>query len=153
MKNLCLVADRHQGFLQRANLLLHPLRSLETKLDELLLALIKDLGFGLPLLLQFLCNSPNSIPDSVQLQTIVHSFPSTHDVQLQSLLFNYMPGLTSNTSICHFIQIYRGIKTYLDGVIMVPANLGRETAQQTELMPWLQPQHPEITQQNRVTNT
>jgi hypothetical protein len=80
MKNLCLVADRHQGFLQRANLLLHPLCSLETKLDELLLTLIKDLGFGLPLLLQFLCNSPNSIPDSEQLQTIVHSFPSTRDV-------------------------------------------------------------------------
>jgi hypothetical protein len=90
MKNLCLVAVRPQGFLERAQLVFRPLCSLETKLDELLLALIKDLGFGLPLLLQFLCNSPNSIPDSEQLQTIVHSFPSTPDVQLQSLLFNYM---------------------------------------------------------------
>jgi len=62
MENLCLVADRHQGFLQRANLLLHPLCSLETKLDELLLVLIKDLGFGLPLLLQFLCNRSKQYP-------------------------------------------------------------------------------------------
>jgi len=54
MKNLSLVAEWHQGFLQRANLLLHTLCSLEMKLDELLLALIKHLGLGLPLLLQFL---------------------------------------------------------------------------------------------------
>jgi hypothetical protein len=54
MKNLSLVADWHQGFLQRANLLLHTLCSLEMKLDELLLALIKHLGLSLLLLLQFL---------------------------------------------------------------------------------------------------
>jgi hypothetical protein len=64
MKNLSLVADWHQGFMQRANLLLHTLCSLEMKLDELLLALIKHLGLGLPFLLQFLSKNQNSTPQT-----------------------------------------------------------------------------------------
>jgi hypothetical protein len=64
MKNLSLVAEWHQGFLQRANLLLHTLCSLEMKLDELLLELIKHLGLGLLLLLQFLSKNQNSTPQT-----------------------------------------------------------------------------------------
>jgi hypothetical protein len=64
MKNLSLVAEWHQGFLQRANLLLHTLCSLEMKLDELLLALIKHLGLGLLLLLQVLSKNQNSTPQT-----------------------------------------------------------------------------------------
>jgi hypothetical protein len=40
--------------LQRTELLLNTLRGLETKLNELLLALVKDLGLGLTFLLDLL---------------------------------------------------------------------------------------------------
>jgi len=64
MKNLSFVADWHQGFMQRANLFLHTLCSLEVKMDELLLALIKHLGLGIPLLLQLLSKNQNSNPQT-----------------------------------------------------------------------------------------
>jgi len=53
-RNLRSVTDGCQSFLQRAELLLDTFRGLETELNELLLALVKHLGLGLPLLLQLL---------------------------------------------------------------------------------------------------
>jgi len=91
-RNLRSVTDGCQSFLQRAELLLDTFRGLETELNELLLALVKDLGLGLPLLLQLL-DGVVMVPSNLLGQT-------TQQTELMSgLQPQYLESIWNNHSL------------------------------------------------------
>jgi hypothetical protein len=74
-------------------------------------------------------------------------FKSTHRKLTNTILVNEAP----------FVPIIRQTKrtkgTYLDGIVMVPANFRRQTSQQAVLVTSLKPQHPKQnkTNENQLT--